>query len=180
MSPLDTIVKGGKVAKIYRDDNPGSPRDWDNLGTLVCFHRSYSLGDKGHGFSHDSFEGWDDLEATLRKDHDAAIVLPLYLYDHSGLTISTSPFSCPFDSGRIGVTYVTRAKLLEGYSKKRLSPKLLATATRVLEDEVKAYDQFLRGDVYGYVIEGEEGDSCWGFYGIDEAKEAALESLETV
>lgn len=46
--------------------------------------------------------------------------------------------------------------------------------------EVETYDQYLTGDVYGYVIESEDGtvdDSCWGFFGLDhcigEAKEAA-------
>ena len=41
---------------------------------------------------------------------------------------------------------------------------------KVLRGEVKVYDQYLQGDVYGYVIEdadGEEIDSSWGYYGDD-------------
>ncbi|MFR9543614.1 MAG: hypothetical protein SNH27_16395, partial [Rikenellaceae bacterium] len=40
-----------------------------------------------------------------------------------------------------------------------------------LEAEVKLYDQYLTGDVYGYTIsecdneDNELDDSCWGFYG---------------
>ena len=46
----------------------------------------------------------------------------------------------------------------------------------VLELEVAIYNQFLSGDVYGYILEDmnepeEERkiDSCWGFYGDDPA-----------
>lgn len=30
---------------IQLDEYPKSPREWDNLGTMVCFHRDYKLGD---------------------------------------------------------------------------------------------------------------------------------------
>ena len=32
--------------KIVQDTDPESPRTWDNLGTMVCFHKRYELGDK--------------------------------------------------------------------------------------------------------------------------------------
>jgi hypothetical protein len=54
-----------------------------------------------------------------------------------------------------------------------MSPQLRQQAIEILESEVKMYSQYLSGDVYGYVV-GEE--SCWGFYGIDAAREAAKEA----
>jgi hypothetical protein len=38
----------GLTIKIYQDDcdENQNPRHWDNLGTMVCFHRRYELGDK--------------------------------------------------------------------------------------------------------------------------------------
>ena len=33
----------GKVLEIYFDSSPQNPRNWDNLGTMVCLHRRYSL-----------------------------------------------------------------------------------------------------------------------------------------
>jgi hypothetical protein len=55
---------------------------------------------------------------------------------------------------------------------KKLSQKHYADAKKILEGEVETYDTFLRGDVYGYVIENnqpseEYEDSCWGMYGYD-------------
>jgi hypothetical protein len=35
----------GKTIKVSYDEDAESPRDWDNLGTMVCFHRRYNLGD---------------------------------------------------------------------------------------------------------------------------------------
>lgn len=35
----------GCTIRIEQDDNPESPREWDNVGTMVCFHDRYNLGD---------------------------------------------------------------------------------------------------------------------------------------
>ena len=32
--------------KLHRDDDPPDPRENDNLGKMVCFHRRYNLGDE--------------------------------------------------------------------------------------------------------------------------------------
>jgi hypothetical protein len=49
-------------------------------------------------------------------------------------------------------------------------------AEKCLLAEVMTYDQYLTGDVYGFIVEErdedddsdwEETDSCWGFYGSD-------------
>lgn len=112
-------------------------------------------------------------------------ILPLFLYDHSGLTISTGRFSCPWDSGQVGYIYVKRDvadKEIGGDG----TPE--QNAYRYLESEVKEYDCLLTGDVYGFIHEvsdadftdedtdeddeslWDEVDSCWGFFnsGTDE------------
>jgi hypothetical protein len=51
----------------------------------------------------------------------------------------------------------------------------------VLAGEVKTFDQYLRGDVYGYVVtdpDGNEVDSCWGLYGIEDAEQEARSALD--
>ena len=37
------------VIKVEQDDMTESPREWDNLGTMVCWHRNYDLGDVNGG-----------------------------------------------------------------------------------------------------------------------------------
>jgi hypothetical protein len=182
---VDTEFKVGDLTvKIEQDENPGSPReDWDNLGTMVCFHRRYNLGDK-HEYHASDFSGWGDARERFVKQ-GAAIILPLYLYDHSGLRMKVGSFQgllpgghAEFDSGQVGFIYVTKEKLREEYSTKRITKKILEKAEKVLRSEVETYDQFLSGDVWGYTIEDQEGehvDSCWGFYGFDHCKKEATD-----
>lgn len=164
--PVHAEKYKGYTIEIYTDDNPESPRENDNIGTMVCFHGSYDLGDKGHGYTQDGQSSWAELEEKLIQD-GAAIVLPLYLYDHGGITISTGEFSCPWDSGQVGFVFVTKAKLHKEYGK-RITKKVIATATGCMEGEVKEYDNYLTGNIYGYKVLDEDGlelDSCWGYYG---------------
>jgi hypothetical protein len=112
------------------------------------------------------------------------ITLPLYLYDHSGITMRTSSFSCPWDSGQVGIIYISKKDAVKEWGRKYFTKQVRERAEKYLEGEVETYDQYLTGDVYGYIVEHEESgeeESCWGFFGteycIEEAKSVA-ECLE--
>jgi hypothetical protein len=166
----------GYDVEIVQSINHDSPREWDNIGRMVCFHGRYDLGDKTLLRS-SYFDGWDALEAHLEKT--AAVILPLYLYDHGGITMNTTGFSCPWDSGQVGFIYADRTKVCEEFGWKRLSPQRRERIAEMLRGEVKTYDQYLTGDVWGYVItkDGEDVDSCYGFYGQDYCEEEAKEII---
>lgn len=160
-------LTNGNTLEVIQDINPESPRKWDNLGKMICFHGRYTLGDK-HDYDNRDYSGWAEQKEAISKNENAAIILPLYLYDHSGLTINTTGFSCRWDSGQIGWIVISKEKIREEYSVKRISKKLLESVEEYLVGEVKVYDQYLSGDVYGFKefdSEGNEVDSCWGFYG---------------
>ena len=98
-------------------------------------------------------------------------------------TSSGYPYNDRWDSGQVGFIYATRDAVLKGYSVSRITKKTRAKVEAVLQLEVKTYDQFLQGDVWGYVIEdaaGKHVDSCWGYYGRDEARKAGEEELQLV
>ena len=152
-----------------------SPRDWDeNFGTMVCFHSRYDLGDK-----HDlSIEEAQDL-----YDSKEVIALPLYLMDHSGLSMSTSDYGCSWDSGQVGFIYVSEDKIKETFMVDTITEDIRKKAIENLKAEVKVYDQYLCGDIWGFSIidgRGETLDSCWGFYGYDTCKEEAEAALESI
>ncbi len=71
--------------------------------------------------------------------------------------------------------------MLRELSAKRFTKSLKNKALKIAQGEVETYDQYLRGEVYGYKIDG-DGDSCWGFYGqeecISEAK-SIIDSMRT-
>ncbi len=178
MEPVQTTTYKNHIINIFPDDCAESPRTWDNIAEFHCCHRRYSLGDKGFNYH----SGSDCITAAKEVRKCGDIVLPLYLYDHSGITISLSPFSCPWDSGQVGFVIIRRQKMLSEFGAKKFFSLLKKRAHDIAEAEVQTYDQFLRGEIYGYQID-KDGDSCWGFYGqegcMEEAK-SIVDSMEEV
>lgn len=115
-----------------------------------------------------------DLDYVERRQlrSDVRIALPIYLYDHSGITISHGDFGDRWDSGCVGVHYITHEaaarEWLEGVTDEQLE--------KVLEYELEAYDHYLQGNVWCFMIEDEDGDvvdSCGGFSG-DELEDTGI------
>lgn len=182
-----------KRIKVKQEMYPESPRCWDNLTKMVCFHNRYDLGDKFSEYKSSAFDSWEELSEQLHKDYNIAAILPLYLYDHSGITMSTGSFDCQWDSGQVGFIFITKETMIENFGGKNLTEKLKEQAVKICKADVKTYDQYLTGEVYSYVIEEgremvtlsredfENGncdniestiewieiDSCGGFYGDD-------------
>ena len=179
MSDVVESIDGekGYSVDIVVDDHPESPREWSNLGTMVCAHRNYNLGDE----QFDSGEEIEEIIAEVRKEQ--SVVLPLFLYDHGGITMSTKPFSCAWDSGQVGYIYCTEQDIRKEYNldddcdiESPAFQEALLRATKCLECEVETYDQYLTGDIYGFAVkdpDGEIQDSCFGYYGFDHVKEEA-------
>ena len=177
----ETTKYRGYTIEILPDENPWDPRDGqDNLGTMVFFHRRYNLGDKNHGINSNDFNGWDEMLQFIAKKLHGSIIIPVYMYDHSGVTISTSheyPYNDRWDAGQLGFIFTTRKRMAEWYG---IKPKSVDVAVAKkayahLQGEVDEYDKYLRGDVYGFVVtdkDGEEVDSCWGYYDDDAMTEA--------
>jgi len=162
----DVIDYNGYEISIERDDCGESPREWDTFGTMVCFHSRYRLGDEHEFSSPGEFEEY-------RREHDL-VVLPLYLYDHSGLTMNTTGFRCPWDSGQVGWIYADRETVKKEFGDDE------EAARKCLVSEVETFDQYLRGDVWGYVVthRGRDIDSCWGFYGREDMLSQARAAVD--
>ena len=112
------------------------------------------------------------------------IILPLNLYDHSGLHMSVSSFvgraqHAEWDSGQVGWTFVDADDIRREYG--NCSAESMEKAKSLLLSEVEAYNYYLSGQCYGFRLyeNGEEKDSCWGFLGEfpDVLKEIAGEVL---
>jgi hypothetical protein len=180
-----TFVKHLKTIKMNRlkvlhDSSADSPRNWDNLGKMICFHRGYDLGDK-HNYNADDYNSWGEMEKAIIKEENPAVILPLYMYDHSGISISTSPFGCRWDSGQIGFVLVSKKQALEEFGGVRVSSKKKVKIESIIEAEVETYTQYVEGEVYGFQIVDEDNeviDSCYGFYGTDFATNGMLDYID--
>lgn len=179
---VETIeLKDETVLKIYQDDHPFSPREeYDNLTTIAFFHNKYNIGDSVD-YDSDDFEGWDEMEDYIQQTYKPLLILPLYMYDHSGIRLSTSPFSCKWDSGQVGFVYITKKQidLIGTYIENEESYEdYLARLVSYIDNEVQTLDQYVSGDVYSYEVVDESGeilDSCSGFYGSNWKKNGILE-----
>ena len=198
---IETITYKEYDIDIMQDFDPLNPcEDWDMLGTMVCCHKRYTLGHKQYGNGmealynsilecspdltqiHIDFDEMDEeqfMEKYCKVFERYAIVLPIYMYDHSGVTINTTGYSCPWDSGQLGFIFVSKNKIRDEYKWKIISPKRFKKIVTYLKNEVKSLDDYLTGNVYGYNVDDPYTrysiDSCWGFFGDDHEKSGLME-----
>lgn len=129
----------------------------------------------------------------LLERHANIVFLPLYLYDHSGITMNTGGFSDRWDSGQVGYIYTDKKTVIEtngwirndkGRYVKVADRNWKKAAYLWMEGEVEMYDQYLRGEVYGIITERynpdddswEEEDSGWEFFS-DKWGDELIESI---
>jgi hypothetical protein len=196
MTLIERREEGGLVVGIYQDDDPqyADPRECDNLAKLYCWHPDYILGDEQ--FGRGDHESMEDVVEFLFCERRAILVIPLFLLDHSGISMSYGrPLDgaawkqadieargrfigdeAGWDTTHVGFAYTT-AEIVESLG----VPNDPDEIRRQVVGEIEEYDKFLRGDVYGYVIEDEAGetiDSCWGFLGDEYFEEEVARAVE--
>lgn len=173
----EATVDNVKVEIVHDNDGASNPRDWDNLGTMLYAHGRYTLGDKT--FNSSDYSSWKEaLRGEGGKESDI-VFLPLYLYDHSGITISTESFvgraqHAEWDSGQVGWIYATKETIRKELGVNNVTKLVREKVLERLKGEVEVFDQYLTGDVYGVKVieldeDGNEGEdeACWGFFGSD-------------
>jgi hypothetical protein len=184
--PIEQTLYKDYLISIDYDFEPMDPREWDNMGTMVCFHNKYTLGDK-HDIESPDFSSWSEVRDYIEADLGGMVILPLYLYDHSGISMSVgAPRAqhASWDSGQVGFIYCTDGDMVaEGI-------KDLDQAEALLRGEVAAYNRFLTGQVYTYRIEKSSTcdscqhtsadfvDSCSGWDSVDDAMKEAMQVVD--
>lgn len=217
MTTLEQVIgNDAYIAFIYQDTTPEIPRNWHNTGFLVSFSPKLPSDDYDRLPSDLTIDGviptnkealtileqqltklgsWSAMEKVLQQ-HGAIVCYPVYLMDHSGLRVSTTPDAfqaCDpekWDWSQIGFIFATKASILRDYQD--ITPAILADVQQALQSEIEILDQYLRNDVYGYTVFNrrreaeatlgskeayqlehlyknfEAVDSLWSLYGTDE------------
>lgn len=111
----------------------------DPVFVLTQGHPNYSFGD-------DTFTRLDEL-----PDADDVISLPVFMYDHSGITINTTGFSCQWDSGQVGIVYIRKDDALaQGYN---LDDEASVEAVKDdLRAHVQMWDDYITGNIWGWTL----------------------------
>ena len=181
---LDTVEYRGYNIFVNQetmlDDDFVNPRkSMDNLGTMVCFHSKYNLGD-----DHD-FDNPRELMEFIREEN--VISLPLFVLDHGNIAMRTRDYKDVdpqgWDWGQTGIIYVTMKGIEEEYGNVNADPTIIDKVYEVLKAEVETYSNFISGDVYIIDIHDTEGElieSINGIIGTHNLYEAKRESQAIV
>ena len=176
----------------YDTDCPGDI-EWlhseECLYNLAVFHSHYNIGNVTGGLDYYDFiaelvseynpaaaERWVESEQT--SVHKAKlwahlnvwyITVPVFMYEHSGISISTTPFSCSWDSGSVGFGYVSKEKIRTEFQITRITPTRYREAVNGLTAQVEYFDNIIQGNCYQWAVEvdGEGVESCAGYVGWD-------------
>ena len=157
----------------------------------ALYDRAYDNGCKGF----DECQAYAErlvrprINALIEKAlSDGYIILPIYMYDHGGIALSTGSFRCPWDSGQVGWIFFDKETIDEEWDGDRKA------AEKYLEREIAVYSDYVGGNVYGFIAEQrenhedtdeadedewEEVDSCWGFYGNDPETNGIRDALRS-
>lgn len=195
------------------DHSHADPRECDNISTMVCWHPDYCLGDEqitdgnGRGAVHRDHHGSAStlfqtetgrtdfrdmrvIERYLRLVRKAVVILPLYLLDHSGISMTagsntvgrgdtamggSDAWGNPrgWDTTMVGFIYTTAERIEELCGKPRREgdefycpPDWKGTPrewiVNQLQADVRYYDAYLRGSVYYWDVQDAEGESLEG------------------
>jgi hypothetical protein len=176
--------ENGLVLRVYQDNDPESPREGDNFGKMVLWHRAYDLGDK-----HDFKTSGEFLEFT--DDNKITVMLPVFAYEHTGMCLSVDdseyPFNDRFDAGQIGFIYMPNETLEKEFNGDK------EAALKHLKREVETYSAYCNNEVFSYTVskavydengeidteeEGEFVSGICGYYGEDHEKSGLFEAAE--
>lgn len=151
---------------IEQDEFSQDPREWDNLGTMLCCNRYHQLGDcnsnreteeqlaelcRKYGRTDEEIDNMlfnEEVQFLLEQDDICG--LPLYITDHSGISMQTYRV-CTWDSSFVGLIFVDKQTFFAETCRKD-DCDWKAEAKKILEAEIKTYSQFLEGDVQQYTL----------------------------
>ena len=154
----DIYYKGYKI-RIREDEYADSPDDFgDDSLFLVYDHRQFSV--KRKGFNVESIYHWmyakeavefvDDVDGNYQEEVDGYSELNNYFlfkveaYIHSGVSLSlfTGTKRCRWDSSVSGYILASKSEF-----------ELEETARNAAEGLLETWNQYLSGDVWGFIVE---------------------------
>ena len=155
------LPNGNKVqAELVYDQDATSPREWDNLGTiLIAPDKAHWVAspddvvDTSIPFGNNPHEYWENLrrdQLNLKKS-DIAIAYPITQYGHDEISLSLG-YKQGWDHGVVGFIYVTKETLRKEYGVNRITKSILERAENCLQSELDTLTRWLNGECYGWYI----------------------------
>lgn len=152
--------------------------------------------DSDDSIASDMADQLDMCEKMLLLENTGEVAtLPISMYEHSGISLWLgSKWGHPdaqWDCSSIGFAFVEKKTAEKEMPQRKLTDEQKngwkQWAYAMMEGEMETYNKYVSGEVYGYMIEDEEGDEasnshlcgCWGFYDKDNLLEYAKNDIDT-
>ena len=155
--------------RLEQDQDAQSPQEDSDLGLfIIANHRDFNVPAPGN----ERVDSDPDVEKSpFTETH---WIFPLEAYIHSGVVLAFGrEGNFPdrqWDVSQVGWVFAAKNEW-----------RLSASARKAAANYIETWNQYLSSDVWGYVIEDEDGntvESCWGFYGAKYAKEEGESALK--
>lgn len=184
METVHEEQRHGLVIKISQDEDPQSPDEYgdDNL-FLVGYHRDFTV-ERDKVITKQGLidclakpenldpEALDRVKAFKEKYH----IFGLEAYIHSGVCLALSHEGGfpdrQWDVSQLGAVFLAKSEW-----------KTWKQAHRTAQGHIEGWNDYLSGNVYGYVVttqDGEDIESCWGFQGNYDAQYGALSEARSI
>ena len=140
----------GTMICFHRRYDLGDEHDYSNSDDLIkdLYIKAAGGGDRGEQKYEDLTEKYDvwplssqriqELnQALMSQIEKMYVVLPVYLLDHSGLAMSTTDFNDRWDSGQVGIIFVSFDKIREEMEVSRITPSIKEKAEQMLREFIR-------------------------------------------
>lgn len=211
------------------DHDAFNPREWGNVGTMSVSYNRYNLGDEDiteidfdvdcdkcdeycqiphpknadETVDCDKCDGYGqitlDPAAYFKQKRGARVVIGLFVYEHSGITMSAGPRvgevltqsdvrstgrfigdDAGWDTSFVGFIYDTPEGIKECFGDNTVTDEQIEEALR---GEVAVYASYLEGDITTYYVQDDEtgfSDGCGGYVGNHkQCEQDCFEALES-
>ncbi len=163
MQTIKQFTSHGLTIRIVPDEHAEPPHD-----VIEIYYRKgcrYTLGSKAVTDT--------EMDRAFKRVNSGELYgLPVYAYVHGSVALSSKPFSCPWDSGLSGIAVASKGDFSSEEE-----------AHKAIRQFLEEYTSYLNGGACGYIIEDEDGnqiDSCWGYYTQQDCEEQAIEAAKLI
>lgn len=161
----------GLNVEVIADEDAQAPENDDSVFIVTTRNRYFEL-------LYESKDVGELLEDKVFRDQFHVFMVRAYIHGQVALSLNSGgQFSDPWDSGTIGAVFISKSE----FKYRNRITRRCTSATKAAQNVIESWNQYLSGDIWGVVVKQGDTvvDSCWGFYGLEEAKAQALEMAET-
>lgn len=184
-------VEESRLVIQYDDWAENPRREMDTLGYFITYESKRVSPDTNEvleniiGLSGDIAKDLNEHISLIKRDikrsmsEEVIAIFPVYRYEHSGLSFHLGT-SSGWDISNCGF-YIVTDKTAQDYEPE------IDDYEPIIKKEIDMYNKYVNGEVYRFTLydeDGNEEDSCGGFYDIDDIqgslpKEWSGEDLST-